>query len=78
MSAAYFAPAAIVHLEGLAGLTLYQWGDRDVNHYFCSTCGVYPFHEVAQRPGHYRINLGCIDDIDPLTLAIDLIDGRSF
>lgn len=78
MSVLYYPPEAFVYIEGLAGLTRYQWGDRDVNHFFCPTCGVYPFHEAAATPGHCRINLGCLDDLDPLTLAIDIIDGRSF
>lgn len=78
MSVPYFAPDAFVRLDGVAGLTRYQWGDRDVTHFFCPTCGVYPFHEATAVPGHYRLNLGCVDDIDPLALAIDVIDGRSF
>ena len=37
-----------------------------------------PFHEVTAVPGNYRLNLGCLDDIDPLALAITVIDGRAF
>jgi hypothetical protein len=48
-----------------------------VNHWFCRTCGVYPFHDVTDRPGHYRVNLGCVDGLDALGLAIDVLDGRS-
>ena len=48
---------------------------------------MYPFHVVAAvppeydgpaKPGDYRINLGCVEDLDVLTLQIDVIDGRSF
>lgn len=58
-------------------LTVYQWGDRDVNHYFCRVCGIFPFSDA---PGHrtgYRVNLGCVDGIDALALEIGLIDGRA-
>jgi hypothetical protein len=78
MSVAYYPQEAFARLEGAAGLTRYQWGDRDVNHYFCPTCGIYVFNEVTARPGHLRINLGCLDDIDPLALGFHVIDGRSF
>jgi hypothetical protein len=60
------------------GLRVYHWGDHMVNHYFCGTCGVHPFHDVIATPGRYRINLGCVDDVDPTALEIRLIDGRSY
>jgi hypothetical protein len=77
MSTRYFAPEEL-QVEGLESLTRYQWGDRDVTNWFCATCGIYPFHDLTAKPGHYRINLGCIDDFDPLALSITLIDGRSY
>ena len=78
MSTMYYPPDAFVQLDGLAGLTRYQWGDHLVNNYFCPTCGIYVFHEATERPGHLRINVGCVDGIDPLALTIQVIDGRSF
>lgn len=78
MSARYFAPEELEELAGIETLAVYRWGDGVVNHYFCRTCGIYPFHDASNRPGHYRINLGCVDGLDPLALAITLIDGRSF
>lgn len=77
MSVPYIAPEAFEELVGKDTLAVYQWGDRDVVNYFCRTCGVYPFHEVVGRPG-LRINLGCVEELDPYALAIELIDGRSF
>jgi hypothetical protein len=78
MSTRYFEPADFEELTGLEALGLYQWGDKQVNNYFCKTCGIYPFHEVTAKPGHYRVNLGCVDELNPLELAIDLVDGKSF
>jgi len=55
------------NLEGESFLTVYRFGDKDVDHHFCRICGICPFHTVAKipptctgpaRPGDYRINLG--------------------
>lgn len=78
MSTEYIAPEHVENITGSETLSKYQFGDHLVNHYFCSRCGIYPFHESILKPGHYRINLGCVEGIDPLLLKIDLIDGRSF
>lgn len=52
-----------------------RWGDGDVNHLFCRTCGIYPYH--GDDSFGYRVNLGCVDEIDVLSLAITVIDGRA-
>ena len=79
MSDVYF-PREAFTLEGKQALALYQFGDHDMNHYFCKTCGIFPFSDVAapSRAGEYRVNLGCVDGIDPLALEIRSIDGASF
>lgn len=78
MSARYFAPEEFEVLAGLEALAIYRFGDNLVNHYFCRTCGVYPFHDVTLTPGHYRVNLGCLDGFDPLALPVAVLDGKSF
>lgn len=57
-------------------LGLYQFGAKTAKHFFCRHCGIYTFHETARFPGHYRVNLGCIDGIDPLALEADIFDGK--
>jgi hypothetical protein len=47
-------------------------------HGSCHCGAVYPFHDGVANPGHYRLNLGCIPDIDLSSLAITPIDGASF
>jgi len=85
MSSKYFRPED-VEVEGSDNLAVYQFGDKDVNHCFCRTCGIAPFSTVASvppaydgpaKPGDYRVNLGCVHDLDVLALKIDVIDGRS-
>jgi len=86
VSAAYLPPEDIEQLQGMSSLALYQFGDKDVNHYFCRTCGICPFITVASvaptyvgsaKPGYYRLNLGCVENLDIYGLAIEIIDGRS-
>lgn len=57
-------------------LGLYQFGIKTAKHYFCRNCGIYTFHETARKPGHFRVNLGCIDGIDPFALEADVFDGK--
>ena len=78
MSVTYIPPEDFEEIVGREALHVYRFGDHDVNHYFCPTCGVYPFHEGTAKPGHYRVNLGCIDGLDVLALPVEIIDGRSF
>lgn len=77
MSVVYFPPEQI-EVEGREALTLYQWGDRMVRFWFCRTCGIHVFHDTTEKPGHLRVNLGCIDGLDVLALPLDWVDGRSF
>ncbi|MBK8011717.1 MAG: GFA family protein [Deltaproteobacteria bacterium] len=75
MSSKYFEPHEVEEISGTENLTTYQCSDKVMDHVFCRTCGIYPFHEWKST---YRVNLGCIDDLDVLALEIGLIDGRSF
>lgn len=86
MSSEYISPDAF-EVEGGESLAVYQFGDHAVYHYFCKTCGICPFSGVASLPDGYpgraqigdrRVNLGCIDGLNPLALEITVIDGRSF
>ncbi len=85
MSSSYLR-ASDVEVEGEEHLALYKFGDGSMNHLFCRTCGISPFSTVASvppdyrgpaRPGDYRINLGCVHDLDVLSLDIQVIDGRA-
>ena len=86
MSSEYI-PADAFHVDGKESLITYQFGDGSMHHYFCKTCGISPFSGVASLPPDYhgrarvgdrRVNLGCVDGLDPLALEIRIIDGRSF
>ena len=77
MSSDYIDPAHFQLVNGEKELSLYQWGDRDVNHWFCKSCGIYTFHDSTYEPGKYRVNLGCIEGMNPRELAIREFDGRN-
>lgn len=73
-----FIPEEKLNIEsGEDALTLYQFGKKTARHLFCKHCGIYPFHETARKPGHYRINLGCVDGIDTLAIPVEVFDGKN-
>lgn len=77
MSQPYYRPEDMTRLEGTEHLTRYTFG-VDVWHWFCKHCGVYTFHDGPANPGHYRVNLGCVDGVDIYALDIEMVDGASF
>ena len=76
MSKSTYGPEQFTITSGQSLLSNYQWGDKDVNHYFCQRCGIYPFHDTSIEPGHYRVNLGCIQQLEPRELEIIQFNGR--
>lgn len=71
-----YIPAADFKYDFSSGrLGNYLWNDRVLNHYFCKTCGVTPF--IGAEEYGYRANLGCVEGVDPLSLKIRMIDGKS-
>ena len=58
-------------------LGVYQFGIKTAKHYFCKNCGIYTFHETARKVGHFRVNLGCVNGIDPLALDVEVFDGKN-
>ena len=58
-------------------LSSYQFDDGIAKHYFCSQCGIATFVETRLNPGEYRVNLGCIDEIDSYSLPITVFDGKN-
>jgi len=64
-------------LAGEDKLRLYQWNTGVARHYFCSVCGIYPFHRKRSMPDHYGINVRCLAGFDADALPIRRADGRT-
>ncbi|WP_319484208.1 GFA family protein [uncultured Cohaesibacter sp.] len=66
----------IEFLEGKEFLTLYQFGTRTAEHYFCSKCGIYTHHKRRSNPDEYGINIACIEGVSPFDFdEIPVHDG---
>jgi hypothetical protein len=72
-----FAKGELRILSGEEALTVYQFNARVAKHYFCKHCGVHPFLQTPMGPDAWRVNLGCIDNVDPFALDVGLVDGAS-
>lgn len=73
-----FVPAGNLRvLAGAEDLTLYQFNTRMARHFFCRHCGIYPFHQTRKDPGLWRVNVGCLEGVDPYALESSVSDGAS-
>lgn len=77
-----FAPAAEFKLtSGEGNLTEYQFNKHAIHHLFCATCGIQSFAR-GKRPSDgadvVAVNARCLDGVEPDTLAVHKVDGRSF
>ena len=79
VTSAMVKPAAFTLLAGEEDLTSYVWGYQISRRFFCRRCGVHCFGRgfLEDVGGDYvSVNLNCLDDLDPSTLAIVYWDGR--
>lgn len=69
-------------VSGREHATNYQFGPREIDHYFCKTCGAQTFARanLAQLGGEfYCVSIACLDDVSDAELAnvpIAYEDGR--
>jgi len=71
-------PPEDLEIDACSGaLGLYQFDTKVAKHFFCKTCGINPFNETLRMPGHFRVNLGCIDEIDTDSLEVKVFDGKN-
>jgi len=62
-------------LSGKDALTEYQFHTRTARHFFCSICGIYPFHRKRVTPDFLGINVFCLHDFDPSGIPLRKADG---
>jgi hypothetical protein len=67
------------NFELIAGeecLSEYQFHTRTARHYFCSICGIYPFHRKRVTPDFFGVNVRCLEDFDPAGIPVRATDGK--
>jgi hypothetical protein len=57
-------------VAGADALTEYQFHTRTARHFFCATCGIYPFHRKRVTPDFYGVNVFCLHDFDPAGIPV--------
>lgn len=75
MSTLYIPAAAFSPHPHLTDFNIYRWNDRVVDFLTCKTCAIYPYH--GNTEWGFRVNLGCVEQLDPLRLEIKILDGKS-
>jgi hypothetical protein len=62
-------------VAGQESLSTYQFHTRTARHYFCSVCGIYPFHRKRVAPDHYGVNVFCVENFDPSGIPVRAAAG---
>ena len=77
---AFVSPSNFTLLKGEDATTEYQFNRHNIHHLFCSTCGIQSFARGKRPDGTemIAINARCVDGIDPDTLTVKKVDGKSF
>lgn len=63
-------------LSGQDALTEYRFHTMTARHYFCATCGIYPFHRKRVTPDFVGINVFCLDDFDHAGIPVRATIGK--
>ena len=63
-------------LSGKDRLSTYTFHTHTAQHYFCSICGIYPFHRKRVSPDHFGVNVYCLEGFDPTGIPIRATDGK--
>ncbi|QCI67411.1 GFA family protein [Phreatobacter stygius] len=80
---AFVLPADLRVTAGQEALSDYQFGERQIHHYFCSRCGIHPFASASYEPmggAFHAVNINTLDDVTPEEFAaapITYEDGRN-
>lgn len=64
-------------ITGENNLTEYQFHTKTARHYFCRTCGIYPFHRKRVTPEFYGINVHCLNNFPFDTFPVRETNGSN-
>lgn len=69
--------ADITVTQGQELLTRYQFNTQQAQHFFCSRCGIYTFHQRRSNPQEYGVNAACLESVSPFDFAsVAVMDGQ--
>lgn len=69
------AEGDVAVVAGGKHLSLYQFGTRTAQHYFCRRCGIAPLTRPRLDPSRWAVNLRCLEDLDLSSLTLRCFDG---
>ena len=64
-------------LAGADALTAHQFHSHTATHYFCRTCGIYPFHRKRVTPDHLGINVFCLSGFETTGIPLRATVGAA-
>ena len=64
-------------ISGEDALTEYQFNTMTARHFFCKTCGIYPFHRKRVTPDNFGINVNCLENFKPDGIPVRITPGSS-
>jgi hypothetical protein len=64
-------------LAGAEVLTEYRFHTHTARHFFCSTCGIYPFHRKRVTPDFVGVNVFCLEGFDPAGIPVRATVGAA-
>lgn len=64
-------------LAGADELAEYNFHTHTARHFFCRTCGIYPFHRKRLLPDCYGVNTACLDGFDPAGIPVRETHGSA-
>lgn len=76
----WFLPRENLHLHTPeADMSTYHFNKHRIAHHFCPTCGVAPFADGRQgEQPMAAVNVRCLQGVEPASLDVKQVDGRSF
>jgi len=57
-------------IAGENALSEYRFHTMTARHFFCKTCGIYPFHRKRVTPDYFGINVFCLEGFDPAGIPV--------
>ena len=63
-------------LKGQELLSTYTFNTHTAQHYFCSICGIYPFHRKRVTPDYFGINVNCLHEFNHQGIPVRETNGK--